>query len=426
MSMINRALLFFLLTLSNAVFAQHQHHGAAPAHPMGAAGCNQMQVWDGAMAMCMPLPMKGMPMSMYMFHYNTFFTQTYEEGPRGRNTFTVPNMFMADLGTSIGDAHYVNVDFMGTLERWTFPKSGYPLLLQIGEENDDHEPYIDAQHPHSSPIMGLTFSDTISLGSGKDHVKLWFAPRGQSTDGPIAFMHRPTGMVNPDAPLGHHLGQDAGHITSTVLGAAVRRSETTIEASIFNGTEPEPAKVDLPIGSLNSYAARLTQEFTPHFSVMGSYAFVKNPEPHDSSIDHVDRYSISVYNDHDFENGWMIHNAFIYGLINFYGGTSALNSYGEELWLHEGKKNIFARLEYLQRTEGQLQIASTTPNDPKWLTAVTVGYSHRIANYEWNEISLGVSVTKDFLPATFKTAYSGEPLAGKIFLQVGGMQMWDF
>lgn len=393
-------------------------------HPMGPSDCGDMQVWDFSMGMCMPLTMKDMPMKMAMIHYNTFFTQTSEEGPRGRNTFSVPNMFMADIGSSIGDRQYINLDFMGTLERWTFPENGTPELLQIGEENANHQPYIDAQHPHSSPIMGLTLSDTITLNE-KDHVKLFFAPRGQATDGPVAFMHRPTGMVNPDAPLGHHIGQDVGHITSTVLGASLRLGGTTFEASTFNGTEPEPSKVDLPIGALNSYAVRMTELFSPHFYAMVSAAFVKNPEPHDPDLDHIWRYSASVYNDGNIGNGWMLHNSLIYGLVNFYDNTGALNSFAEEFWFHKDKKNIWSRIEYLQRTPGELQIPSSSPTDAKWVTALTLGYTHKVAKWDSGDVGLGASITKDILPGDFRSSYGGDPLTGKVFLQVGGMKMWD-
>lgn len=412
-------IVFGLALLSLTALAEPNH-----SHPMESSNCDDMQVWDFSMGMCAPLAMKEMPMKMAMLHYNSFFMQTVEEGPRGRSEFSVPNMLMMDVGSSVGERHYVNLNFMGTLERWTFPDKGTPEILQIGEENADHVPYLDAQHPHSSPIMGLTLSDTITI-HGKDHLKLFFAPRGQSTDGPVAFMHRPTGMVNPDAPLGHHIGQDVGHITSTVLGSSLRLGTTTIEASTFNGTEPEPSKVDLPTGSLNSYAGRITQEFTPHFYAMASAAYVKNPEPHDPNLDHVWRYSASLYNEQTFENGWQIHNTFIWGLVNFYDDTSALNSLAEEFWLQRDQQNIWGRIEYLQRTPGELQITSPQPDDPQWVTAVTLGYTYKIAKWESAEVGLGASLTKDILPSDYRSAYGGDPLTAKVFLQVGGMKMWN-
>lgn len=419
----SRLFLIAVLTgfLSQASIAQE----VSSEHPRGPSDCGDMEAWDFANGMCMPLAMKDMPMKMLMLHYNSFFVQTVEEGRRGRNAFSIPNMFMLDAGSSVGNRHYFNVGLMGTVERWTFPDNGTPELMQVGEENASHEPYLDAQHPHSSPIMGLTLSDTVTLGTGKDHLKIFFSPRGQSTEGPVAFMHRATGMVNPDAPLGHHIGQDVGHISSTVIGGALRLSNTTIEVSSFNGTEPQPVQVDLPMATPNSYAARFTQMLNAHSFAMASAAFVKNPEPHDPDLDHLWRYSASLYNDHAFDSGWRVHNAFIWGLINEYDNASALNSFAEEFWFHRDRKNIWSRIEFLQRTPGELEISSLSPNDPKWVTAVTIGYTHKIAKWDLADIGLGASLTKDFLPSAFQNAYSGDPLSGKVFLQVGGMKMWE-
>ena len=420
------SLLFLFLT--SQAFSQPDHSMVMTNHvrPMGPKDCGEMEVWDFSMAMCMPLAMKGMPMQMVMFQYNSFLTQTYIEGPRGRDAFSIPNMFMVDVGSSVADAHYINLDFMGTFEKWSYPNSGYPELLQIGEENDNHIKYLDAQHPHSSPIMGLTLSDTITLGNNKDHLKIWLAPRGQSTDGPIAFMHRPTGMVNPDAPLGHHIGQDVGHISSTVLGAALQLSGSTFEISTFNGTEPEPTKVDLPINRPNSYAARLIHQFNSQFYAMVSAAYVKEPEPHEPDLDHVWRYSASFYNDLQFDNGWMLHNAFIYGLINHLDHTGALNSFAEEFWFHQDRKNIWGRIEYLQRTAQQLQIASLTPDQPEYVTAITLGYSYSFYRCDWGDVKAGVSMTKVILNSEYQSAYGNDPVSSKVFIQIGGMKMWDF
>ena len=393
--------------------------------------CGEMEVRDIDMGMCMPLATEGMPMRMLMLRFNSFLLQTVEEGPRGRKALSLPDMFMLDAGSSFGNRHYVNLDLMGTFERWTFPRDGTPELLQIGEENSDHQPFLDAQHPHSTPVMGLTLSDTYSLGHGKtghgkDHAKIWFAPRGQSTDGPIAFMHRATGIVNPDAPLGHHIGQDVGHITSTVVGASLNVQSTTLELSTFNGTEPEPTQIDLPLGPLNSFAGRLTYVFTPQTFAMASAAFVQDPEPHDSESDHVWRYSTSLYEETPFQNGWTLQNVLIWGLINRYDHAAALNSLGEEFALQKGNKTIWGRLEYLQRTPAELRIESSSPNDPRWVTALTLGYTRKIARLDFGALSIGASVTKDLLPPAYRPAYAGDPLALRVSVNVSGMKMWDY
>lgn len=394
--------------------------GIFPASP---ASLGPMEVWDEDMQMAMPFPMAHMPMRMLMLHGCGFFEAVAEEGvQRGGGDFSGPNMFMADLGTSIGDAQYLNLDVMLTTDLWLVPKTGTPELLQIGENRADGTPFVDAQHPHSSPIMGLTLSDTIALDSGdKSNLKLFAAPRGESTDGPIAFMHRLTGMVNPDTPLGHHIGQDVGHITGSVLGESLKLGGLHIEASVFHGAEPDPTRVDLPLGPLDSYALRVMQELSPQVLLMASYAYVGNPEP---GIADAQRYSASLYTHTPVSDNWTFHNTLVYGGITHIDNAGYLNSVLEEGVLADAKTSVFARVEVLQRTPNQLEITGLSdPDRGRWVSAITLGYSRQLAAWDGWELRAGASVTNDQTPADFSAAYAGNPFSYKFFFQLGGSQM---
>lgn len=423
-SLIKLIIVLFLLITTSSLSAQMQH--GVHSHSMSPKDCSEMMIWDFETASCQPLAMAEMPMKMWMIHGNAFLVQGFLEGPRGRNQFSVPNMIMGDIGSSLGERHYINLDLMLTFEKWTFPSSGYPELFQIGERDKNDKPYIDAQHPHSSPIMGLTLSDTIRLGTGKDHLKLFFAPRGQTTEGPIAFMHRTTGMINPDVPLGHHIGQDVSHITSTVLGSSLGIGNARFEVSVFNGTEPEPTKVDLPIGKLNSYSGRIIYEFSDNLYAMASAAYVKDPEPHEPNLSKIYRYSSSLYYQKGFFSEWMFHNTFIFGLVNSYDNFSKLRSFGEEFLIHsmDLPHNFWGRIEFVERGASELQI--TGPSDPKWVKAFTAGYTYDFWKMENNKIGIGFSATKNLIPSEFRISYGNNPLAGKIFLQLTGMKMGNF
>jgi hypothetical protein len=244
------------------------HSMAYPSETRGEAlspdvhACQANESWDNAMSMCMPTAHSVRDQSVISGQFNVFGVFSVVPGPRGTDQFAAPNMFMVDFGKAYGSGQYFSINLMGTTELWTYPRHGYPELLQVGEERSDGSPYIDAQHPHTSPIMGLTLSDTVNIGSSQT-LKLFFSPRGESTDGPIAFMHRDSARDNPDAPLGHHVGQDVGHISSTVLGAQLDLGRFLVEGSIFNGNEPVPTQVDLPLGPLNSEALRVTYAAIP-------------------------------------------------------------------------------------------------------------------------------------------------------------------
>ena len=87
-----------------------------------------------------------------------------------------------------------------------------------------------------------TISGWSSLSSSaRDHTGLawsvYAAPSGEPALSPVAFMHRPSAMDNPPAPLGHHW-QDATHVSFGVLTGALfskllaaRRARTSTAVS---------------------------------------------------------------------------------------------------------------------------------------------------------------------------------------------------
>jgi hypothetical protein len=421
--------LIFFLVLPSAhadgmmMTPEHHHFTAGPGDCESA-----MEVWDVDMNMCMPLPMQGMAMNMLMLQGNAFGVGIAEQGPRGQQKFAAPDMYMIDAGRTLGDHQYVNLDFMGTFEKWVYPESGYPELLQIGESRANGTPFIDDQHPHSTPIMGLTLSDTIRLNDDdKNNLKISIAPRGQSTDGPIAFMHRVTGMANPDAPLGHHIGQDVGHITSTVVASSLQLNESHFEISAFHGAEPDPTRVDLPIGAIDSGAFRFVQEFSPTVFAMASAAYLQNPEPDSPDIHFEWRYSTSVYSTHHLNSTWTLHDTLIYGLITQYDHASSLSSFTGEFLFEAGRPHIWGRIEVLQRTPAELEVtAPGNVNEGRWVTALTLGYTHEIIQADSVQIGVGASATKDFLPSEFISAYGSNPWTGKLFVELSGMKMGEW
>jgi hypothetical protein len=358
-------------------------------------------------------------------HGNGFFEAIAEEGvERGGGGFSAPNLLTADLGTSIGDVQYLNLDLMLTSDLWTMPKGGALQLIQIGPDKADGTPFIDAQNPLSSPIMGLTLSDTIALDAAdKSNLKLFAAPRGETTDGPIAYLHRITGMVNPDTPLGFRDGQDVGLVSNMVIGESLKLGGFHLEASTFNGQEPNPTQVDLPIGSPDSYAFRLIQEFSPNVMAMASYAYVDNPEP---GVANQDRYSASLYTQVPLSETWTWHNTLIYGGITNLDNASYLNSSLEEFALVNQRMAVYGRVEVLQRTPNELNIPGLpNPDSGCWVTAITLGYSHQVVTWDGWELRAGAEVGNDRVPLEFSVPYAGDPLSYKFFFELGGSQKYS-
>jgi hypothetical protein len=406
----------------------HMHHGAMTNAQMFDAmsspdGCGPRQYYHFGMSMCLDRPQSpghfsGMVMG------NAFLVESGSTGPRARHSLAGPNWVMADGGVDLAWWNRVELDAMLTAELWTTPKRGYLEPLQIGEENAAGMPYVDAQHPHSSPVMGLMIADVIQFSQVKPRVlRLWFAPRGESTDGPIAFMHRMSATFNPDAPLGHHIGQDVGHVSSTVFGASLHLGVVTLEASTFNGTEPHPTEIDLPVAEPNSFATRVIGQIGPRWTVAASFAYVDNPEgePGDPKVY---RVSASGYLNQDLPRGWRVHASLIYGGIANYDHTPWLDSLLAEATFSDGSNSPWMRLEVLQRTAAELAVSSSTT--PQWVGALTVGFTRRIVSLWGFDFDVGVAGTLDFLPEDFQPAYGGGVVAvGRMFLEARFVKMWS-
>ena len=391
-----------------------------------ADACSANEYWSFGMSMCQARPeRRGDLRAMIMGA--AFLADVGVSGRRSAHELVAPNWLMLDLGVDVARWNRLELDTMLTFERWTFPDSGYPLPFQVGEANEQGLPFVDAQHPHSSPLMGLTLTDVMSLSSAKTRiVRVWFAPRGESTDGPIAFMHRATGTVNPDAPLGHHIGQDVGHITSTVVGLSLTLPSTIIEVSTFHGREPEPEAVDLPIGAPDSAGARVVQALGRHYTLATSLAYVHDPEGTGGSQPAF-RASLSAYGRWDLPYDWRAQATLIWGGISNYDGAAWLDSMTGEVLFTDWDNALWGRLEVLQRTPAELEVSPlpADPNAPDWVGALTAGYTRRIVSVGPVDFSAGASGTLNFMTDTFLNAYGGRPIvSGKLFVEARVIKMF--
>ena len=86
---------------------------------------------------------------------------------------------------------------------------------------------------------------------------VYAAPSGEPALGPVAFMHRPSAMDNPAAPIAHHW-QDATHVSFGVVTAGIFSKQWEVEGSFFNGREPDERRWNFDPIKLDSYSGRVT------------------------------------------------------------------------------------------------------------------------------------------------------------------------
>jgi hypothetical protein len=402
--------------------------------------CPHGSHWDEPMQMCMPdepassachnaepdadEPPKPCPSTHskteLSFHFNQFLVGSETSGPRGRDAVYSSNMWMLSLSHELSPKNKLAVTWMGTAEKWTVPAQGIPEVLQVGEANLSGVPYLDAQHPHSSPIMGLTFEDILKLDeNGEKKLTFFFAPRGEATSGPDSFMHRLSADGNPNVPLAHHL-QDFTHISSTVAGTRLEVKQTEIETSVFSGREPSPARVDLDMHQPDSYAVRVKQHLSPALTVGASYGDVNDSGDHK-------RVTSGWVGTQQAVQGGRLDTSTIWGRVAEQQEGQTLNSFLEEFVYRLGQNAFFGRVEVLQRTPEQLQIIVTDGDtNSQWVRAITLGYERSV--YRLGDLNLraGTSYTKSILPDEFKPAYGGHPNSLEIHLRLGWMKSKRF
>ena len=149
---------------------------------------------------------------MTMWHGLANFIYDDQGGPRG-DTKAFSNsmlMFMGRRGLPDGD---FGIRVMLSADP-LMGKNGYPELFQTGETADGVHPLIDRQHPHN---LVMEAAATYSMNVGADSAAFLYAGiAGEPALGPPAFMHRFSGVDNPEAPLSHHW-LDSTHITYGVV-----------------------------------------------------------------------------------------------------------------------------------------------------------------------------------------------------------------
>jgi hypothetical protein len=142
---------------------------------------------------------------------------------------------------------------MVSLEPWTIGGCGYPDLLATGELCRGGTIH-DRQHPHDL-VMELAAEYDRPLGRGL-RLQLYGGPAGEPALGPVAFMHRISGLPNPLAPITHHWF-DATHITFGVATAGVYTARWKGEASVFNGREPDEDRAGVDLAAMDSWSGRV-------------------------------------------------------------------------------------------------------------------------------------------------------------------------
>jgi hypothetical protein len=221
-------------------------------------------------------------------HAHLTLAGRWDPPPRGRKELFGTNMAGVTLARPFGSGR-LELSLMGSLEP-LLGADGYPLLLQTGETADGATLLVDRQHPHDM-LMAVEASYRFPLVAGIG-ARVYAAPVGAPTLGPVPFMRRESAGPNPTAPISHHF-LDATHITHGVVAVSVGPEWLTLEGSVFNGREPDRFRWTPDGLGLDSHAARLTVRPHESWSLQASIGELSEPERLHPGID-LQRITVSA------------------------------------------------------------------------------------------------------------------------------------
>ena len=342
---------------------------------------------------------------MLMLHGAIFPRYTNVSTRRGDDRIDAPNWVMGMYSHPLGDSTQIGARLMMSLDPLTEGGRGYPLLFQTGESWHD-QPLHDRQHPHD-----LFDELSLSLSQKFEHDfsgYLYFGYPGEPALGPPAFMHRPSAMDDPDAPIGHHW-QDSTHITFGVATAGLvwsRFGGIKIEGSIFTGREPDENRYDFDRPRFDSYSGRVSWNPTRNLALQVSHGYIKSPEAVDPKTNIHRTTASAIYNlPLGPDRNWS--NTFVWGQNNA-SGEGKTQSFLIESNYQRGRDTVYFRWERVQKSGHELVLKPFAESEIFPVSGYSIGYVHDLSHGNGIDIGLGTQFTINDRPDSLDRYYGDD------------------
>ena len=346
---------------------------------------------------------------MTMFHGYVNAVYDHQGGRRGEKQAFAESMFMVMAKRPFGDGT-LGLRAMGSLDP-TIGKGGYPLLFQTGETADGRTGLVDRQHPHDL-LMELAASYSQKIGNEASLFGYVGLP-GDPALGPAAYMHRASGMDNPEAPLTHHW-LDSTHITFGVVTGGYSWRNFKLEASAFNGREPDQNRWNIEVRKFDSASARLTWNPTREWSMQVSHGRLDSPELLEPDMS-VKRTTASVSYDHAIFSR-SVQTTLAWGRNRKDPGVTT-NGYLLESAMHvRPETTLFGRIEKVENDElfreGELSHGQVFN-----VRKLSIGFVHDFFSAGNVKFGAGALASKYWKPAALDSVYGSDPTSYMLFIR---------
>jgi hypothetical protein len=344
-----------------------------------------------------------------MLHGTAFLRYTEVGGGRdvsasgkgSRARFDAPSMLMAMYSRPLSKKAQFGLRAMVSLDPLIERGYGYPLLYQSGETFRGAALH-DRQHPHDLiDELAATFSYSFDR---KNSVYLYAGVAGEPALGPPTFMHRLSGMDNPDAPISHHW-QDATHISYGVVTAGYNFGKVKFEASAFNGHEPNENRWNIDKLRLNSFSGRVSFNPTKDLALQISHGYLVDPEPSEPEIHILRRTTASAVYNKNLGGRKNIASTFVWG--QNYANGERTNSFLFESNFSFYRNSFYGRVERVQKSGHELVLNPPDEHEVFWVGAYSLGYIYDVVQGKGIDVGLGSQLTFNQNPAALTPYYGG-------------------
>jgi hypothetical protein len=340
------------------------------------------------------------------------FNSVYDrqDGPRGDEGSFLAGMVMGQARRTLAPGDVLQLRAMFSPDPLMGAR-GYPLLLASGDTADGVQPLVDRQHPHEL-VMEVSTSYRQAL-STTDAVFGYVGLPGEPAFGPPAFMHRPSIMDSPEAPITHHW-LDSTHIAFGVVTLGYVHDRWKLEASRFNGREPDQHRADIETGPLDSSAVRASWNPAPRWSLQASWARLKAPEqlaPDENQT----KWSASALYSRQFDDVRSLAVTAAWGRRT--SGHGALDAWALEAALKPAHGwTVFARAERTQNNE----LLATGGHDaaPHPVAKASLGAVRDFALTSHVSAGIGALYAINRVGRELEPVYGGDPDGRMVFVRL--------
>lgn len=351
-----------------------------------------------------------------MLHGYATLAYDRQGGRRGDHKTFVSSMLMGMAQRPVGGGT-LTLRAMGSLDP-LMGRRGYPLLLATGESANGRTPLIDRQHPHDL-FMELSASYSHPI-AGDLSGFVYLGLPGEPALGPTTFMHRASGIANPEAPIAHHW-LDSTHVTFGVATAGLVYKRWKIEASLFTGREPDQHRYDIERPRFDSWSVRATWNPTANLSMQLSHAFVNSPEALHPDVD-IRRTTASLtwnrpLGDGGAKGNWQ--TTFAWGRNTPAGHHGRrTDAFLVESGMTLGRNTLFGRVENVDKDELFANDETNPLADRLFnVTKASLGY-YRSIRVGRLGLDLGGLVSRYALPRALRDSYGSSPTSFMLFSRI--------